>query len=41
VALVAGQVVGHIQYIPVCPGEDDREVQGAELGPMAVLPAFQ
>jgi predicted N-acetyltransferase YhbS len=38
VALVNDQVVGHIMYSPVSVGGD---VEGAALGPMAVLPECQ
>lgn len=37
VAVVNGEVVGHIMYSPASV----REVSGAGLGPMAVLPEYQ
>lgn len=37
VATLNGQVVGHIMYSPISVSE----VNGAALGPMAVLPAYQ
>ena len=37
VAIVDGEVVGHIMYSPALVGE----TTGAALGPMAVLPEFQ
>jgi putative acetyltransferase len=41
VALRDAEVVGHILYSPVRLGTDPHEVQGAGLGPMAVLPELQ
>jgi putative acetyltransferase len=41
VAVAAGQIVGHILYSPVSLDAGGTEVQGAGLGPMAVLPGFQ
>ena len=41
VAAVDDRVVGHILYSPVRLGSGAREVQGAGLGPIAMLPEFQ
>jgi len=38
VAIVDDQVVGHIMYSPITI---DEKLEGAALGPMAVLPQFQ
>ena len=38
VAVLDGQVVGHILYSPIAI---DDKLEGAALGPMAVLPRFQ
>lgn len=41
VAVVDGNIVGHILYTPVRIDADAKKVWGAGLGPMAVLPEFQ
>ena len=41
VAVVDGQVVGHILYTPASIASDRESVVGAALGPMAVLPEHQ
>lgn len=41
VAMIGGQVVGHALYSPVSIGSKETTLQGAGLGPMAVLPEFQ
>lgn len=41
VAVSGGSVVGHILYTPVTIDCDGREIGGAGLGPMAVLPERQ
>jgi putative acetyltransferase len=41
VALSDAQIVGHILFSPVSLGLDGEVLQGAGLGPMAVLPEFQ
>jgi len=41
VAVVRGRVVGHVLFTPVRLESPDRALDGAGLGPMAVLPAFQ
>jgi putative acetyltransferase len=41
VSVVAGRVVGHILFSPVSVGSPRTALQGAGLGPMAVLPEFQ
>lgn len=38
VAVVGGQIVGHIMYSPITIA---RKYEGAALGPMAVLPEYQ
>jgi len=41
VAIVEGQVVGHILFSPVTTLNGKDVVQGMGLGPLEVLPAFQ
>ena len=41
VAVSDAQIVGHILFSPVSLGSDGEVLQGAGLGPMAVLPEFQ
>ncbi len=41
VAALHGRVVGHILYSPVSIQSGGRDISGAGLGPMAVLPEFQ
>src|SRR5688572_11060981 len=45
VSLVAegdgGEIVGHALFTPATIRFDDRELAGAALGPVAVLPQFQ
>ncbi|HEU4334620.1 MAG TPA: N-acetyltransferase [Candidatus Eisenbacteria bacterium] len=41
VAIAGERVVGHILYSPVTLGERDAPLDGAGLGPMAVLPEDQ
>ncbi len=41
VAISDDRVVGHILYSPVAVGSERERVNGAGLGPMAVLPEFQ
>jgi putative acetyltransferase len=41
VALSDRQLVGHILYSPVSISTGEKEIIGAGLGPMAVLPPFQ
>jgi putative acetyltransferase len=41
VAVSDGQIVAHILFSPVTIGSDGEALQGAGLGPMAVLPEFQ
>jgi putative acetyltransferase len=41
VAVLSGQIVGHILFSPVTVAGADREVRGMGLAPMAVLPGLQ
>lgn len=41
VAVSEARIVGHILFSPVSVNTDGDELQGAGLGPMAVLPEFQ
>lgn len=41
VATLNGRVVGHILYSPATVEMDDRNIVGAGLAPMAVLPEYQ
>jgi putative acetyltransferase len=41
VATINDRVVGHIMYSPVSVGSAGKQVKGAGLGPMSVLPEFQ
>ena len=40
-AVEDGRVVGHVLYSPVSVGSDARRIEGAGLGPVAVLPQCQ
>jgi putative acetyltransferase len=41
VAILDERIVGHILYSPVSVRSDEKIVEGAGLGPMAVLPEYQ
>ncbi len=41
VAVLDGQIVGHILFSPVTVRDGDQQWTAVGLGPMAVLPAFQ
>jgi putative acetyltransferase len=41
VAVAGGRVIGHILYSPVALGDEGAPLDGAGLGPMAVLPEEQ
>lgn len=41
VAVLDGQIVGHVLFSPVTVRDGDQQYTAVGLGPMAVLPAFQ